>query len=328
MNITYLFGNGFDLQQHLKTRYVDFMKWYRKKQPNDFFSRKCTEDNESLWLDFELYMGRATKHLHDKIEMNDYLNSVENVKMGLKEYMREQKNSVRYKYDNISKTFKDSIRSFNKGKFLFPVDEVLRRYNFPNGEHKINFIEFNYTGIATRLFYKVKRKNIYFYKKEGKNKVKYKLCDSIQVHGNTRRHVVFGVDNETQISNRNIDRHLRNCIIKQEMLDELYPSRRRKSMQKINDSDIIVIFGCSLGGTDATYWNEIKNWLTDTRKKLIVFFHRNSIVTSNSEEIAQCDIMQCRELLEDVFSANNEQVKFYINSSIFDFSKKAKYTQL
>jgi len=328
MNITYIFGNGFDLQQHLKTRYVDFMKWYRKKYPNDFFSKNCLEKNKELWFDFEVYIGKATERLHNKIEMDDYLNSIENVKIGLKQYMREQKNSVRYKFDNISKTFKDSIRSFNKSRFLFPVDEVLCRYSFPNGEHKINFIEFNYTGIATRLFYKVKRKNKYFYKIQGKNKVKYKLCDSIQVHGSTRRHVVFGVDNETQIFNRNINMHLRNCIIKQKMLDELYPSRKRKSIQKINDSDIIVIFGCSLGDTDATYWNKIKNWLTDKSKKLIVFFHTNSIGTSGFEEIAQCDIMQCRELLEDVFSSNNEQVKFYINSSIFDFTKNAKYTQI
>ena len=28
MNITYIIGNGFDINLGLKTRYVDFYKWY------------------------------------------------------------------------------------------------------------------------------------------------------------------------------------------------------------------------------------------------------------------------------------------------------------
>ncbi len=39
MNITFLIGNGFDLNLGLKTRYTDFYKYYMEHNPNNLISK-------------------------------------------------------------------------------------------------------------------------------------------------------------------------------------------------------------------------------------------------------------------------------------------------
>lgn len=46
MNITYLIGNGFDLNLGLKTRYRDFYDYYVKQPSNDDLIKKFKNDLE------------------------------------------------------------------------------------------------------------------------------------------------------------------------------------------------------------------------------------------------------------------------------------------
>lgn len=46
MNITFLIGNGFDLNLKLNTRYSDFYKYYIKNDPKDLLSKSIKEDFE------------------------------------------------------------------------------------------------------------------------------------------------------------------------------------------------------------------------------------------------------------------------------------------
>lgn len=39
MNVTFLLGNGFDLNLGLSTSYKDFYSYYTKKEPNDFIAK-------------------------------------------------------------------------------------------------------------------------------------------------------------------------------------------------------------------------------------------------------------------------------------------------
>ena len=64
MNITYLVGNGFDLNLGLETRYADFITVYK----NQVLSDKNLENfrwsvasNLALWSNAELAFGKCTK---------------------------------------------------------------------------------------------------------------------------------------------------------------------------------------------------------------------------------------------------------------------------
>lgn len=106
MNITYIVGNGLDLQYGLKTRYKDFYEFQNKA----YISRKENEEEysnfiyESLfsdkvndyenWSDFELSIGKLTKE-HDlissSVEMKEkFIDDFSEVVDDLREYLRIQ----------------------------------------------------------------------------------------------------------------------------------------------------------------------------------------------------------------------------------------------
>lgn len=43
MNVTFLLGNGFDLNLGLSTSYKDFYSYYTKKEPNDFIAKSISK---------------------------------------------------------------------------------------------------------------------------------------------------------------------------------------------------------------------------------------------------------------------------------------------
>ena len=106
MNITYIVGNGLDLQYGLKTRYKDFYEFQNKV----YISRKENEEKysnfiyESLfsdkvndyenWSDFELSIGKLTKDndlISSSIEMKEkFIDDFSEVVDDLREYLRIQ----------------------------------------------------------------------------------------------------------------------------------------------------------------------------------------------------------------------------------------------
>ena len=63
MNITFLVGNGFDRNLGLNTAYSDFIRYYKTLETDDEDIkrfRKHIKENEELWSDAELEIGRYT----------------------------------------------------------------------------------------------------------------------------------------------------------------------------------------------------------------------------------------------------------------------------
>ncbi|KJQ67946.1 hypothetical protein TZ90_00308 [Streptococcus mitis] len=110
MNITYIVGNGLDLQYGLKTRYNDFYEFQNKV----YISRKENEEGysnfiyESLfsdkvkdyenWSDFELSIGKLTKDndlISSSIEMKEkFIDDFSEVVDDLREYLRIQQEKI------------------------------------------------------------------------------------------------------------------------------------------------------------------------------------------------------------------------------------------
>ncbi|EMG27701.1 AbiH family protein [Listeria fleischmannii] len=61
MNITFLIGNGFDIEIGLKTKFSDFYKQLRdEKRKRNHIYKEITE-NPDKWSDFEVALGNYTK---------------------------------------------------------------------------------------------------------------------------------------------------------------------------------------------------------------------------------------------------------------------------
>ena len=67
--VTFIIGNGFDIQMGLNTRYSDFYKVYTEIKEKDselikWFKGEISKDWEN-WADFELGMGRFSKEFNN-----------------------------------------------------------------------------------------------------------------------------------------------------------------------------------------------------------------------------------------------------------------------
>lgn len=91
MNITFMIGNGFDLNLNLKTGYKDFYKYYieRTKDDNDDIISRSVEKNYELWADLELGLGRFLKDI-DATQIDDFLDSKANLESILTDYLAKE----------------------------------------------------------------------------------------------------------------------------------------------------------------------------------------------------------------------------------------------
>lgn len=76
MNITFMIGNGFDLNLGLKTGYGDFTKIYVEPKAGDcpviakFKHQLSIDFIEGNWSDLELYLGEYSKYVKDLEEFS------------------------------------------------------------------------------------------------------------------------------------------------------------------------------------------------------------------------------------------------------------------
>jgi len=85
MNITFLIGNGFDLNLKLKTRYSDFYEYYIENDPNDLLSKSIKSDYE-MWSDLELGIGKFLETI-DEGQVEEFLDSKRTLERMLSEYL-------------------------------------------------------------------------------------------------------------------------------------------------------------------------------------------------------------------------------------------------
>ena len=73
MNVTFLIGNGFDLNLKLNTRYSDFYKYYIENDPKDLLSKSIKDDYE-MWSDLEVGLGEFLSNI-DESQTEEFLDS-------------------------------------------------------------------------------------------------------------------------------------------------------------------------------------------------------------------------------------------------------------
>ena len=93
MNITYILGNGFDVQMGLKTRYSNFLAEYCKIDDEldsndiiDFKSYLSDRKIKALWSDAEVGMGKYLKEFSDET-VQKYITRVSDFELKLDEYL-------------------------------------------------------------------------------------------------------------------------------------------------------------------------------------------------------------------------------------------------
>lgn len=213
MNITFLIGNGFDLNLGLDTRYSDFLKDYLQDNPKDNEEiksfktdiRKQQSENstpaENLWVNAELAFGHYTD---DIVKQGKKADSFSRRRIDfcrkLATYLQRQEKRVCV--EENEQAFADGIRHFRSGLTEVQNDAVKRSYDLFDGGCTFNFLVFNYTCIIDRFIEAVRKRKIQLGTRVYRNSTyDNSFGKTIHVHGTTRKDMVFGVNDESQIEN-------------------------------------------------------------------------------------------------------------------------------
>ena len=265
--VTCIVGNGLDISLTLNTTYRAFYKYVKKNklhQGNSIYAAIEKEDPE-WWADFELGLGRFTNTIEsitekERVKWSQTLNkALDEIKRDLKIYIKEQNELADEHITNINFTKKSLYSGLESGQEA----NVTRRIP-SNDQTAINFITLNYTNVLEKIFPHYGRVVI------GQD---YYISNPVHhIHGSVSRRISLGVNDESQLSSY-IDTDEKNYLIKPELIRLMNDERIEKMTELINISDVMVLFGVSLGATDQYIWNKVVDWLYRYTDRLLIIHH-------------------------------------------------------
>lgn len=297
MNITFLLGNGFDIQCGLQTLYINFYEYILKKKyslelfqeidrksvltiDNMIYSEIFkSKDNIQTWADLEFQLGEFTRRLkevnQDAITAERFLEDFEILREDLNDYLKgiQIQDDVQISED-FSEILFTTMDKFFYGLLPQEFDEIKSMLSENTNSHfNYRFISFNYTNSLQLVFQNC-----------SKNEKRNKLSNSnfsqifnrviINVHGVIDQFLTLGLNDESQLATDFFEKDDLNDLLKPDSLANSREYRRRDAENVIEKSDIIVIFGMSIGSTDKHWWERIAEILIkNANKKLIIHLY-------------------------------------------------------
>ena len=309
MNITYIVGNGLDLQYGLKTRYKDFYEYQNKNYTNkknegysnliyeSLFSDKV--NNYENWSDFEFSIGQLTKdndRISSSIEMKEkYIDDFSEVVDDLREYLRLQQEQnleegIVIDFESTLNDLKNSLPVLNQSTIDKKFKENLYQHDI------VNILTLNYTNVLDRLY---DRSGKSFVNKLRTNDYKFHIKSPIHAHGTVDICTVLGVSDETQISN-SFEEEQKESLIKNLVLRNYRENMDVKNNDVIKNSDIIILYGVSLGETDKYIWSQIAERSIKSSVPVIIYYYVPNFDPGNPTRVRRL-----YKMVEDKFIHNS-----------------------
>ena len=322
MNILYIFGNGFDKAQGMATSYPEFYKYLEEnvKNGSPLFNKMMEEitQNVEFWADMEIALGNFTSKTNNADEFYEfYFELIEY----LQNYLRLENEKFIPSQQHIKKIQTD-FPAINY--YLDPLDNekfntFFQQYN--NSYKEINVLTLNYTYSLEKLLELPVGQT-------SRNILNYKLNDIIHLHGKLDDSTIIGVDNEMQIKNElfRINDDIKDCMIKIQSNETMKEIKHLDYKKLINRAQIIVLFGVSLGNSDAYLWKSIGEHLKAKKDAILIqHIHAPREVPSTQrqkrgklEREKQELIKQQMQIEENIWTNEiKNRVFFPINKSIY-----------
>lgn len=310
MKITFLLGNGFDLQCGLKTSYTDFYEYIFENKYGIKLTQQEDEtalsridniiyseiyksrDRIDTWADLELQLGKLTNKISndsngDRQFSNRFLDDFESLRTDLNDYLKKVQIQEETKItDDFSDKLLLTMDKFFEGLLEKEYDELKKMLNENiHSTFEYSVVSFNYTNTLKKIFNhcrKTEKVNGFvsssYYQKFNSN--------IINVHGVIDRFLTLGVNDETQLATDLFDEEDLVDLLKPNSLEDTREYRRRDAENYIKNSDIVVIFGMSMGVTDIYWWEKVATVIiNDKNKKLIIHSYEENPSFLSSREV-------------------------------------------
>ncbi len=285
MNITYLVGNGFDINLGIKSRYVDFYKAYvsihSEDEPdvikrfkdgiNKYIKKESKkEDLQKIdWRDLEVALGQFTDQMDERGGEILYLDLIDKLKDYLvDEFQRFDADA--YSIEEFCKHITNPVTEhFNR----MTGNELRNLFTSYSNEENFNFINFNYTNTIEKLLrYKGGKLAIgasFIGRPAYVNNI-YHVHQTLQ-----DSEILIGVNDISQLNNKKYHENefLRSLYVKQNTNNLLGSGVNQDCENLISNSDLFVIFGTTAGITDKRWWNLVCKRLINSSARLIYFVH-------------------------------------------------------
>ncbi len=297
MNVLYIFGNGFDKAQGMATSYPEFYKDLKNNITGGsiLLNRMKEEINErqELWSDMEECLGAFTASSDNAEDFYDFY-------FELNEHLQRYLKSENDKFlptDKLKTKFQRDFISVSK--YLGALDKnrynaFIRTHGFSSKD--ISVITLNYTDTLEKI---LNLSGGATTKELGHSII---LRDIIHVHGRLGGSIIIGVDNEEQMKNEAFRKNddIKDLMIKIQSNRVMKETRHIQCETLINEANVIVLFGVSLGDTDARWWKIIGDNLVK-RKNIAVIQHLyepNAIIPTQLQKRGRLERRQQKRLMQ------------------------------
>ena len=238
-------------------------------------------DDEKTWADFELGMGKYTENF-TKETVGQFLECLDDAQENIRKYLLEQESLF-----DITQCTDKSIAALKKSIWNF-YDEITDREkaeiksmldNIAGQDREISFITFNYTDTLERIL-KVIPEDVLAKWQHSNREYAYKLNRNVlHVHGTTESFPVLGVNDESQIANKELldTPQFKEMLVKAQNVHALGKLWHNQAEEQISNSRVVCILGMSLGATDAKWWRKLVQWLkADVHRHIVLYWYEKN----------------------------------------------------
>lgn len=312
MNITFIIGNGFDVGLGLRSKFSDYFPVYidESKGKDETLSplSKEIELNQEEWSYFEKKMGEYTDKF-SKETMGNYKAQFKDFEVNFIKYLRNEESKLTYDKTKIVQVFEKALLNFYRQDILSPgsfeiISNQFMRYK--QDHHNFNFISFNYTDSLERCL-SVFADGIIA--RRGINGSEYlnKIGTIVHIHGTKTNLPIMGVNDVSQIKNSELakDNRFAKYIVKPLNIKANRTNNDKAAIDLIQNSQIICIYGMSLGETDKKWWVNILKWLSaDDNHQLVIFVYDEKFISTS-----QFDKLDKEDYIIDILNSYGQSEK-------------------
>lgn len=280
VNVCVIVGNGFDMAAGLSTSTEAFVARFAElhageDSPAGRLSERIRRDGAKTWADFERRLGEYAAVVGGSSDdaVGEYVAAKSAMEMGLVEFVEDCEGRVDPdKVEKASEGCLSSICDWVGALTDRDRQRVLGQFDVPY-TFDINLVTLNYTRVLDTMVEHQRTDAVVSY--VAPDVVGYQIGSCVHAHGELAGNAICGVDNPSQILSDELagDDGVLETVVKgmtQEMLGSLDDQRARAL---IDAAEVIMVFGCSMGATDARWWDAVVRRLASSpSKRLAVIF--------------------------------------------------------
>ncbi len=299
------------------SKFKDFFPIYQTNSQNKKEKIKQLsdeiEDNYETWADFESALGQYTLKF-DKKTKKDFLNQIKDFETEFMDYLNLQEQTLSFeKSEEIAKIMLKALHEYYKVGVLpsessLNISNLLNKYS--NQQRIYNFINFNYT-FALENCLKTIPDNVIMRRKHYSEEIVDRIGKIVHIHGDRNANPIIGLNDVTQIANEELakDTRFTKYIVKPAVNELLRNGNDGTATAIVNNSQIICIYGMSLGETDKKWWTLILKWLNAVSERQLIIFAYDEKYKQNT----QFDWIEKEDDIIDMLSHYSENVEMVEN---------------